>query len=437
MASNKGSTQCQFKFRTSNYIRLITFVVFWAFTRYYRIRKSLPREVRKIEGPYLLLSNHVGYWDPFIIGHFLPRFTHFVSSDAAFRTPIAGFFLPRLGVIPKKKNIRDTQVIRDIIHVLEHGEGVGIFPEAVRNWAGNTLPIDSSIGKLVKLLQVPVIVSVSRGMHQFNPRWSKTVRKTHVKIDYELLFTEGQLQSLKISEINHQIKSALYHDEVEWQKNQKHAIRSRRRAEHINHVLFICPACHAIGSFSATGNKCNCRKCKYSIFIDNYSFFHTISDHRHYFDNIRDWYDWQEEWMLRHIQYLYDLGFQDAIFEDTDMAIYHGTEDSPLKFIENGTMRLFTDRIEITYKVSKKSEILNLDQLLTINPQVHEKMEIMYADKIYRAIGNAPGVSGLKWEIAVNALWRKMGQDYKLSPYIKIDQTNNQGRMSETSRDAH
>lgn len=419
MASNKGSTQCQFKFRTSNYIRLITFVVFWAFTRYYPIRKSLPREVRKIEGPYLLLSNHVGYWDPFIIGHFLPRFTHFVSSDAAFRTPIAGFFLPRLGVIPKKKNIRDTQVIRDIMHVLEHGEGVGIFPEAVRNWAGKTLPIDPSIGKLVKLLQVPVIVSVSRGMHLFNPRWSKKVRRTHVKIDYQLLFTKSDLLNLTVDEINTEIKTALQHDEIQWQENQKHLIQSNRRAEHINHVLFICPACHAIGSFSAKGNKCNCRKCKYSIFIDNYSFFLTISDHRHYFDNIRDWYDWQEQWMTIHLSNLYDENHKAPIFQNDDMSIYCGNDTSPLELMGVASLTLFTDRVEITYDKSNQSEILYLEKLHTINPQVHEKIEIMYDDKIYRAIGIDPGVSGLKWEIAVNVLWKKMGQEYKLSPYIR------------------
>ncbi len=403
------------------YVRLIIFVVFWAFTRYYRIRKSLPQEVRKIEGPYLLLSNHVGYWDPFIIGHFLPRFTHFVSSDAAFRTPLAGFFLPRLGVIPKKKNMRDTQVIRDIMHVLEHGEGVGIFPEAVRNWAGKTLPIDPSIGKLIKLLKVPVIVSVSRGMHHFNPRWSKKVRRTYVEVDYQLLFTEKDLQSLEVDEINAKIKTALQHDEIEWQKSQKNLIRSSRRAEHINHVLFVCPACHAIGSFSAKGNECTCLGCGYSISIDYYSFFRTTSDHRHYFDNIREWYNWQEKWMVEHIFNLYIQNDKGLIFEDKNIAIYCGAEDIPLKRIGNATLSLFTDRIEIKYDVTKKIENLLLDELLTINPQVHEKIEIIYGDKIYRAIGGDPGVSGLKWEIAANALWKKMGQEYKLSSYINID----------------
>ena len=123
----------------------------------------MPREVKKLKSPYLLLSNHIGFWDPFIVGHFLPRFTHFVSSDAAFKARVAGFFLPRLGTIPKKKNLRDTKVIRDMDAVITQGENVGLFPEAVRNWAGLSLPIDPSIAKLIKFLKAPVVVASMKG----------------------------------------------------------------------------------------------------------------------------------------------------------------------------------------------------------------------------------------------------------------------------------
>ena len=98
----------------------------------------MPKEVKELKAPYLVLSNHVGFWDPFIAGHFLPPFTHFVASDATFRNKIIRFLLTRLGTIPKKKNMRDTKVIRDIISVIRQGENVGIFPEAVRNWAGSS-----------------------------------------------------------------------------------------------------------------------------------------------------------------------------------------------------------------------------------------------------------------------------------------------------------
>lgn len=89
------------------FIRFLVFVLFTLFTRYYRVKKHLPKEVEKLSPPYLLLSNHVGFWDPFIAGHFIPHFTHFVSSDAVFRNPLLRFFLTRLGTIPKKKNMCD------------------------------------------------------------------------------------------------------------------------------------------------------------------------------------------------------------------------------------------------------------------------------------------------------------------------------------------
>ena len=135
---------------TNYFIRFFTYLFLKLFTKYYGIRKNLPLEVQQLKGPYILLSNHVGFWDPFVAGHFLPQFTHFVASDAAFRSGFNRFFLKGLGAIPKKKNIRDAKVIRDIMMVMKQGENVGIFPEAVRNWSGKSFPIDPSIAKLIK-----------------------------------------------------------------------------------------------------------------------------------------------------------------------------------------------------------------------------------------------------------------------------------------------
>ena len=41
-----------------------------------------------------------------------------------------------------------------------------------------------------------------------------------------------------------------------------------------------------------------------------------------------------------------------------------------------------------------------------------------YNNESYRLFGGRPGVSALKWEVAVNAIWKKLGQEIKLSPYI-------------------
>ena len=405
---------------TDRAVRFLVYVVFTVFVRYYRIRKVMPLEVRNLKSPYLLLSNHVGHWDPFIIGHLLPRFTHFVSSDAAFKTPVTGFFLPRLGTIPIQKNVRDTRAVRAIAGVIRQGENVGLFPEAVRTWAGTTLPIDPSIGKLVKFLNVPVIVSVSRGMNLFNPRWSKKVRRTSLEIEYRLLLEPAQIKTMEPAAIHQAIAEALQHDEVGYQRAHRHTIHSQHRAEHLNHTLFVCPSCHRIDTFICKGNDFWCTACAYSLHIDEHGFFKHKEGGQLYFDNIRDWYDWQISQLAAYVRRHLTSQNENPLFEDKQSYIYSDATGKSLQKVGRGDIRLYLDRIEMHLTGRDQPIILRLEEILTINPQVHEKLEIGYTGINYRCIGGRPGVSGLKWEVAVNVLWKEMGQWQKLSPYLEI-----------------
>ena len=405
---------------TKKYIRFLTFIVFSIFIIRYRIRKKLPDEVTNLKSPYLLLCNHVGFWDPFIAGHFLPHFTHFVSSDAAFRNRFFRFFLTRLGTIPKKKNIRDTKVIRDIIAVINSGENVGIFPEAVRTWSGLSLNIDPSIIKLIKLLNVNVVICTLKGMNLFNPRWSKKLRKTKVVAEYKLLIKDTEIKRLSGDEIYNLLTKSLFHDEVEYQKTNMNKINSDNKAEHISHALFVCPECFTIDSFRANGNEFECNTCCYSMHINEFGFFVRRGEGNLFFNNIRDWFQWQQEWMITHINKKLDSNFTGVIFEDINSNIFNSQSGYELKFMGIADVRLFADRIEIDYKDKDKDEktFLYLNQLQTINPQVNEMLEIYYNDKAYRVTGNRDGVSALKWEVAVNSIWKRNGENSKLSSYL-------------------
>jgi len=405
-------------FPTKWYIRIFIYLYFGLFIFIHRIKIKMPSKIKKIKGPFLFLSNHVGYWDPFIAGLYLPEFTHFVSSDASFRNKFQRFFLNSLGAIPKKKNIRDTKVIRDIISVIRQGENVGLFPEAVRNWSGSSFPIDKSISKLIKLLKVPVIVSVMKGMNLFNPRWSTKLRHTKVEIDYTLLLTKEEIISMSDDEVYEKFINVLKHDEVEYQRKNMNKIKSKKKAEYINHALYICPKCNAIDSFRVNGNDFYCSKCNYDIHINEYSFFERKTEGKLFFDNIRDWYNWQEKWLLEYISGKVDNKFDDVIFEDKNSKVYHSNSELDLSYIGNADIKLFIDRIEIHFLTESRIITMNYRDLQTINPQVNEMLEIFYDNEAYRIIGSRKGVSALKWEVAVNAIWNKIGLENKLSPYI-------------------
>jgi hypothetical protein len=362
----------------------------------------------------------VGYWDPFLVGHFLPRFTHFVSSDRAFKHRIPGFFLPRLGVIPIRKNERDIQVIRDISEVIRQGENVGIFPEAVRNWSGVTQPIDSSIAKLVKFLKVPVVIAVMRGMNQFNPRWSARLRRTHVEIEYKFLLSGDRTQEISTDEIFNMVSTALYHDEVEFQQENRHRIHSNHKAQWISHALFVCPECHSIDSFHCSGDDFACSNCSYGIQIDDYGFFNLKKGHQLRFDNIRDWYDWQEKWLIDFVSKKHLESCKDVIFKDHDSKVHIASKDEPFQFIGRANVLLYVDRIELDFTETNQLKKLLFRDLQTVNPQINENVEIKMGDQMYRLEGREPGVSGLKWELAANAIWKMFGQMNKRSPYIRF-----------------
>ena len=393
-------------------------MVFSIFILFHRIKKKIPKEVKELESPYLLLSNHVGFWDPFLAGHFLPNFTHFVSSDTVFRNKLFSFFLTRLGTIPKKKNMRDTKVIRDIIGVIRQGENVGIFPEAVRTWSGSGFNIDESIVKLIMLLKVPVVVCNLKGMNLFNPRWSRKLRKTRVEVGYELVISKDQAASLNPDEIFKLVKEGISHDEVEYQKSVMNEVTSNHKAENINHALYVCPDCEAIDSFIAEGNDFKCQNCSYDIHINDYSFFERITNGKLYFDNIRDWFNWEEKWLLNHVSEKVDSKYNELIFEDTNSLVYKSNESCEFKLIGTAYIKLYINRIDVVFSGDISNISFNFNDLQTINPQVSEMIEIYYNDEAYRITGGRPGVSGLKWEVAVNAIWKKMGQEHKLSKYI-------------------
>lgn len=403
---------------TSLWVRFLVFVFFTLFAWRYRISKQMPENVRKLRPPYLVLGNHVGFWDPFVTGNFLPHFVHFVSSDAAFRNPVFRFFLTRLGTIPKKKNMRDTRVIRDILGVLRQGESVGIFPEAVRNWAGSSFPLDPSIVKLIRMAGVPVVVPVLKGMNLFNPRWSKKLRRARVAVIYQLLFTLDDVKSLSADELFVRLSAAIAHDEVDYQRSAMIPIRSNKKAEHISFALYVCPNCYEIDTFRCQGDHFHCAHCGYDLQINRHGFFERISPGEVHFDNIRDWYYWQEQFLSDLVQVKMDRGEHGPLLTDTGSAVYAGNEKGDLVFQGRADVSLYADHILIDFTDGSCLQ-MNLADLQTINPQVHEKLEMFYQGVAYRMTGSRAGVSALKWEVAVNAIWRRTGQKHKLSPYIR------------------
>jgi 1-acyl-sn-glycerol-3-phosphate acyltransferase len=284
--------------------------------------------------------------------------------------------------------------------------------------------IDASTAKLIKLLNVPVVTAKMKGMQLFNPRWGTWLRKTKVLIDYNLCLQQDDIKQLSEKEILLKIRTALYHNEVDYQREQMNTVHSFRKAEYISFVLFLCPSCRSIGKIKTKGNNFSCTSCNATWHINSFSFFESHGQ-ENTFDNIIDWYDWQLTEFSSFIQSkiaehtINKDTEKELLFSDHNMIVLK-EKNKGFRRVGVSTMNFYIDRIEFVFS-EKKKMIFYIRDIETLSPQLRERIEIFYQGKAYRVRGRKRGVSGLKWEIACNNVWKDLGQDYKLSTYFLKD----------------
>lgn len=83
-------------------------------------------------GPLVVMSNHISYLDPPLIGAIMPRKIHYMAKAELFKNKFIGFFLKKLGAFPLKRGTGDSRAFRKAIKILRDDEVLGIFPEGTR-----------------------------------------------------------------------------------------------------------------------------------------------------------------------------------------------------------------------------------------------------------------------------------------------------------------
>lgn len=148
-----------------------------------------------LKPPYIILANHVNNWDPLFINCYVNETMCFVAGDSLFRNPILKRILDFTGAIPKAKFRSDTSTIRNMINAKKHNRIIGLFPEGNRNWDGTTEPIIFATAKLVKLLDIPVVIATIHGGYLSHPRWAEHRRKGQISITFNKLWEKGELKN--------------------------------------------------------------------------------------------------------------------------------------------------------------------------------------------------------------------------------------------------
>jgi 1-acyl-sn-glycerol-3-phosphate acyltransferase len=129
------------------------------------------RENTNHAGGFLLASNHISHFDPFLIGLAVHRKIDWMTMAEFFRPPALGFFLRSIDAFPAERDRADLKTIRTAIDRLKSGRILGIFPEGgIRDGARSLLegaPLRAGAATLAQIANVPVVPCVILGADRF------------------------------------------------------------------------------------------------------------------------------------------------------------------------------------------------------------------------------------------------------------------------------
>ncbi len=170
-----------------------------------------------------------------------------------------------------------------------------IYPEARYSLCGTQAVLPDSLGKLCKLMRVPVVTFITHGHHIDSPFWNLRPRKvTHTEAVMKQLFTAEEAAAASAEEINDAIRKEFQYDDYKWQKQKGVLVDVPWRAEGLHKVLYQCPHCGEEYRMRSDKNELFCEACGKRYLMSELGELEAESGETE-FSHIPDWYEWERQ----------------------------------------------------------------------------------------------------------------------------------------------
>lgn len=261
-----------------------------------------------IKPPYFMLATHGSYMDfRILFGTIRPYNMNFVvGHDAMHDYTIT--LLRLAGGIAKRRHTRDYKLISHLRYcVRNHNNPVCIYPEAGFSMDGSNGYLPPALGKICKLLDVPVVIQKCYGSFLCQPTWSlrqkkrKFIRGVPVKGELIGVATQEEVRSLSVDELNERIRKNFEYDDYKYQLENKIEITVPDRAEGLDKILYQCSECETEFQTYTHGSTLECRACGKKWEMNKYGQLIAHDGHSK-FTHIPDWYSWQQKNVRREVE---------------------------------------------------------------------------------------------------------------------------------------
>ena len=270
--------------------------------------------------PCLYLMNHSSFIDLKIASVVLyPKPFSIVCTSDGF---IGKKWLMRnLGCIPTKKFVTDIALIRDMLYSLKKLKcNVLMYPEAGYSFDGRATVLPNSLGRCLKMLDVPVVMIKTYGAFSRDPLYNNLqLRKVDVSADMEYILSREDIKEKSCGELNEIIQKHFDFDSFKWQQENRIKIDEPFRADCLDRLLYKCPNCKAEGKMLGKGTEIKCHECGKSWTLDEYGYIRANEGVTE-FEHIPDWYDWERQCVRDEIdksEYSLDIDCKILVLTDT------------------------------------------------------------------------------------------------------------------------
>lgn len=289
---------------------LISFPTVWS--HHLKINRV---NMKGLKPPYILLATHHAFVD------FSVTTAAIFPHRANYVIAIDGFIgrewlLRKVGGVCKRKFTNDTYLVKQIKHSLYVNKHIcAIYPEARYSLAGTTAILPESLGKLCRMMQVPIVVLNMHGDYLSQPVWNLKKRKVRLEADITQIVTAEEVKQLTSHEINDRIHQAFKYDEYQYQLDSNQKIDMPERAEGLHRVLYKCPHCQTESMMTSSGANLHCPTCHANYEMDVYgqlknTFGETLYHH------IPDWYEYERDEVRKEIENG-SYYFEDEVYVDS------------------------------------------------------------------------------------------------------------------------
>lgn len=274
---------------------------------------------------YLFLMNHSSFTDLQIASKMLKdRQYHIVCTNDGFVGKDG--LMRSIGCIPTKKFITDVTLVKDMKYAVDSlNSSILMFPEASYSFDGTETPLPASMGKIVKLLGIPVVLIRTRGAFLRDPLYNNLQkRRAQVSADVQIIVSKEDIDQKSVEEINEIINTGFVYDHFREQYEEGIVVNEEFRADGLHRALYKCPSCNTEGRMKGAGIKIACHNCSKSYVLLENGKLEAEGGNTTEFEFVPDWYKWQRKSVREEIEkdeYLLDIDVDILMLADSQ-AVY-------------------------------------------------------------------------------------------------------------------